>query len=290
MILRSLFYGILAHLILGWAFLFWLPRRPQVKPPPVPVALHFVEKPAPVVQPRVSSPEPGAGSKSQDRSTEPSTEIRGPAVELPRYGDLLPKAVEGQITQANPSAPRNQGLMPGHQFKGGSSGKVRQKLVIDASILSGALDIPLKARRVTAGAEAFLRIARMDDGRLKIVDLRGDPLLRAVIYENLHEPRVASLIRELMDTLQENSLPLSLQSLGLAPDRMQDESDFTWIGRKLIIRKSAPPEWKAPGGAFALPDEDAKKAVIRDRLDFERLQRSPAYRSAIQNYELPAAP
>ncbi|WP_141732040.1 hypothetical protein [Oligoflexus tunisiensis] len=287
MILRSLFYGLVAHLILGWAFLFWVPPRPQVKAPPVPVALHIVEKPAPVARPRIPSSEQGSGRETSSEKPRPTPT---PAVDLPRYGDLLPKAMQGQITQPQDRAPRKRGLLPGHQFKAGSSGTVRQKLVIDASILSGALDVPLKARRITTGAEAFLRIVRLDDKRLKIVDLRGDPMLRAVIYENLHEPRVAALIQELMDTLQENSLPLTLQSLGLAPGRMQDESDFTWIGRKLIIRKSAPPEWKASGGAFALPDADAKKAVIRDRLELERFQRSPAYRSAIQNYELPPLP
>jgi hypothetical protein len=98
------------------------------------------------------------------------------------------------------------------------------------------------------------------------------------------------LILELMNALQESSLPLTLRTLTGASARLQDETDFTWIGRRLIIRKAAPPESKVPAGAIALPDEDAKKAVIRDRLEFERFQHSPAYRSAIQNHELPPQP
>jgi hypothetical protein len=162
--------------------------------------------------------------------------------------------------------------------------------MIDASILSGALDVPLHARRISSGSEAFLRIIRVGENRLKIVDLRGDPLLRAVLFEKLHEPRVAALILDLMGELRETTLPLTLRSMTGAAERLQDETDFTWIGRRLIIRKSAPPESKAPGGEIALPDEDAKKALIRDRLDFEHFQQSRAYRSAIQNYELPAQP
>jgi hypothetical protein len=157
-------------------------------------------------------------------------------------------------------------------------------------ILSGALDVPLLARRISTGSEAFLRIVRLDKKRLKIVDLRGDPMLRAVLYENLQDPRIRALILELMDALQEHSLPLTLKTLTGAADRLQDETDVSWIGRRLIIRKSAPPESRAPAGALTLPDEDAKKAVIRDRLEFERFQRSPAYRSALQNHELPSEP
>lgn len=289
---RSLVYGLLAHLIIGWAFFFFLPARSRtVQRPQVPVELHFTEKPAALAEkpekparrgsggPRAGTAPPRAASSTPSLSTA-----------QPTYSDLLPKAREGQISLPSAGEDSDSALLPGQNFKAGTTGVTRQKLMVDASILSGALDVPLHARRISTGSEAFLRIIRLDEKRLKIVDLRGDPILRAVLFENLQEPRIRALILELMEALEENSLPLTLKTLTGAADRLQDETDVSWIGRRLIIRKSAPPQSRAPAGALTLPDEDAKKAVIRDRLEFERFQSSPAYRSAIQNHELPTEP
>jgi len=290
MMIRSLAYGLTAHLIIGWAFFFFIPaQKPRKLPPQVPVQIHIAAKPVRPVVRRLTASGPGSTAASQSKSnasssTEPP---KSPPGSLQRYSDLLPMAINGQISLPKTEAQSERSLLPGHQFKEGSSGSTKQQLVIDASVLSGAFDVPLKARRISSGAEAFLRVIRSGREGLRIVELRGDPMLRAVIFENLHQPKVAALILGLMDELQENSLPITLQTLLGEGSRMQDEADFTWIGRKLVIRKSAPPEWKAPTGAIALPDEEAKKAVIKDRLDFERFQESRAYRSAIHNYELP---
>lgn len=294
MLIRSLAYGLVAHLLIGWAFFFFVPPRSrEIRRPLVPVQIHIAEKPKADAKTPLKPSGPGSGGRPGSKATaapSPTAPTPSSTPVPPRYSDLLPQAVNGQIPL--PEAPQagDPSLIPGQQFKAGSSGTTKQKLMIDASILSGALDVPLHARRISSGSEAFLRIVRVGDDRLKIIDLRGDPMLRAVIFEKLHEPRVAELILELMDELQETALPLTLRTLTGAAERLQDETDFTWVGRRLIIRKAAPPESKAPGGAITLPDEDAKKAVIRDRLDFERFQQSRAYRSAIQNYEIPAQP
>ena len=55
--------------------------------------------------------------------------------------------------------------------------------MIDASSLSAALDVPLQSRRHSAGMEAFVRLDRRDPDGLRIIDLRGDPMLRAVIFD-----------------------------------------------------------------------------------------------------------
>jgi hypothetical protein len=290
MIVRSLAYGLVAHLILGWAFFFFVPFKspPRLKPQ-VPVQIQISEKPVRPIAPRSTPAGSGSAAGARPRSsTRPAPPTTEPRV-TPRYTDLIPKAMTGQIAIPEASAPREPSLLPGHQFKTGSSGITRQTLVVDASILSAALDVPLHARRISSGSEAFLRIQRMGGNRLRIVDLRGDPMLRAVIFEKLHDSSVAALILKLMDELQENSLPITLQTLTESVGRVQDETDFTWIGRKLVIRKAAPPQSKAPLGAVTLPDEDAKKAVIKDRLEFERFQESRAYRSALQNYDLPTS-
>ncbi|HET9238216.1 MAG TPA: hypothetical protein VFO10_13230 [Oligoflexus sp.] len=286
MLFRSLVYGLLAHLIIGWAFFFFLPSHSREIPRPrVPVEIHFTEKPAPSAKGRGTG---GARAPGRPRPASAPT----PSVSTPQttYADLLPKARQGQISLPAPAENGDAALLPGQDFKAGTTGVTKQKLMVDASILSGALDVPLHARRISTGSEAFLRIVRLDGKRLKIVALRGDPMLRAVLFENLQESRIRALILELMDALEEDSLPLTLKTLTGAAERLQDETDVSWIGRRLIIRKSAPPQSRAPAGALTLPDEDAKKAVIRDRLEFERFQRSPAYRSAIQNHDLPSEP
>jgi hypothetical protein len=292
MLLRILSYGLAAHLLIGWAFLFLMsPRAPRPSRPAIPVQIHIAEKEKAANKAAVKAVRPGSGGSGAPSSTKrPSPSAGTSPTNVIRYSDLLPQAAQGQLPLPAAGPAPDRALIPGHRFKAGSSGVIKQKLMVDASVLSGALDVPLHARRISTGSEAFLRLVRVGRDRLKIVDLRGDPMLRAVLFENLHEPRVAALILELMEALQENSLPLTLQTLSGAAGRLQDETDFTWIGRKLIIRKAAPPESKAPAGAISLPDEDAKKAVRLDRLEFERYQRSRAYRSAIQNYELPPQP
>jgi hypothetical protein len=292
MIVRSLAYGLAAHLLIGWAFFFFVsPLSREVERPLIPVQIHIAEKPRVPVKKATELSEPGSGGHKASPSTRGAS-VAPPALPSAQtnYSELLPQALKGEISLPEPQESGDPSLLPGQRFKAGSTGATKQKLMVDASILSGALDVPLHARRISSGSEAFLRIKRLGKDRLTIVDLRGDPMLRAVIYENLHEPRIFSLILGLMEELQETSLPLTLRILTGAAGRLQDETDFTWIGRRLIIRKAAPPESKAPAGAIALPDEDAKKALIRDRLEFERFQRSAAYRSAIQNYELPLAP
>jgi hypothetical protein len=292
MLIRSLFYGLVAHLLIGWAFFILIPTPARkASRPPIPVQIHITEKMRDATRKATKAVGPGAsGSEAPSSTTKPSSPAGASTTKPSRYSDLLPRAVDGQLPPPAEGPVRDPALIPGHRFKAGSSGVIKQKLVVDASILSGALDVPLHARRISTGSEAFLRIVKVGTDRLKIVDLRGDPMLRAVLFENLHEPRIAALILELMDALQENSLPLALQTLSGAAGRLQDETNFTWIGRKLIIRKAAPPESKAPAGAISLPDEEAKKAILRDRLEFERYQQSRAYRSAIQNYELPTQP
>jgi hypothetical protein len=289
---RSLVYGLLAHLIIGWAFFFFVPPRSrEVRRPLIPVEIHYSEKSAPTAKKPEKPSGPGTGKRSasarprRSSASSPSSSTPGPT-----YSDLLPQARQGQISLPTAGEHGDSALLPGQNFKAGTSGVTKQKLMVDASILSGALDVPLHARRISTGSEAFLRIVRLDKNRLKIVDLRGDPMLRAVLFENLQQPRIRALILELMDALEETSLPLTLKTLTGAAERLQDETDVSWMGRRLIIRKSAPPQSRAPAGALTLPDEDAKKAVIRDRLEFERFQRSPAYRSAIQNHELPFEP
>ncbi|HYX35534.1 MAG TPA: hypothetical protein VE954_20755 [Oligoflexus sp.] len=288
MIIRALGYGLVAHLILGWAFFFFIPRQaPRRVTPHLPVQIQISEKTAPVVRrPRLPASGLGSGTAVKPQADARSSASPIPAP-VPRYTDLIPKAATGQMPLPEASAPREQSLLPGHEFKAGSSGLTKQNLVVDASVLSAALDVPLHARRLSSGSEAFLRIRRMRANHLRIVDLRGDPMLRAVLYEKLHQASVMAVILKLMDELQETSLPITLQTLTGAAGRMQDETDFTWIGRKLVIRKSAPPPSRAGGGAITLPDEDAKKAIIKDRLEFEQFQTSRAYRSAIQNYDLP---
>lgn len=284
--LRSFLYGLMAHLLIGWAFFALVPLPKKImKKPLLAVQIHLEETPAAAV-PAVRKA--GKTQQVEPRPTPASVPAPPRPATAPVYTDLLPKAARGQISlPADREDPSEPGLIPGHQFKPGSSGVTKQNLVVDASTLSAALDVPLLARRNSTGGEAFLRLDRVDARRLKITDLRGDPMLRAVIFENLQNPKVRALLLKLMDELKEDSLPLTLQAVTRPADRMQDELDFTWIGRRLIIRKAAPPVYRAPLGAIALPDEDAKKAVIRDRLEYENFQRSPAYRSAIQNQVLP---
>jgi hypothetical protein len=292
MLFRSLVYGLLAHLIIGWAFFFFLPSRSRPSQRPLaPVAIQLTEKSTTLAKkPKKPAGPASGGAKASLHPRRSSASSPSLSTPQPTYSDLLPKALEGQIALPSAGTSSDSALLPGQNFKAGTTGVTKQKLMVDASILSAALDVPLHARRISTGSEAFLRIVRLDERRLKIVDLRGDPMLRAVLFENLQEPRIRALILELMDALEENSLPLTLKTLTGAAERLQDETDVSWIGRRLIIRKSAPPQSRAPAGALTLPDEDAKKAVIRDRLEFERFQRSPGYRSAIQNHELSLEP
>ena len=288
----KILYGLAVHFGLGLLFLFILPTHVPVKVElkKVPVQLRIQEKPLGSYQSLPSAPAPRATAKQKAKSTRGSESDPlepKPSLTQQKYTELIPKAQAGQLGLAKVPAKGPASLIAGsHQFKPGSTGLTRQNLVIDASILSAAFDVPLLARRISSGSEAFLRIDRISPARLRIISLRGDPILRAVIFESLHKEEVHALILRLMDELGEKSLPLVLQSLSGAGDRMQNELDFTWNGRKLIIRKTSALEFKLPAGAIQIPDEEAKKAKIRDRLHLESIQRSPAYRSTLHNFDV----
>ncbi len=288
----KILYGLAIHLGFAWLFLFILPKHAPVKieQKKIPVHLRIQARPLDFAPSLPTASTLGAASQPKTKLIQVSDGNPGePKPSLPpqKYSELLPQAQAGQLGSAKVPDRGPASLIAGsHQFKPGSTGLTRQNLVVDASILSAAFDVPLLARRISSGAEAFLRIDRIAPARLRIISLRGDPILRAVIFENLHKAEVYALILRLMDELGENSLPLVLQSLTGAGPRMQNELDFSWNERKLIIRKTSSFEFKLPAGAIALPDEDAKRAKIRDRLHLESIQSSAAYRSALHNFDV----
>ncbi len=284
-----LFYGLLVHLALALGLTGFLRpptlervKRPSSRRVPVKVDLqvrtktpaHEIREVHPKLSGRKAQEIFSAASRSQGRTPQASTFT---------YQDLLAFARKGEIT-ASPSKSQDQKLLPeSHTFTPGTSGVARQRLIRDASILSGVFDIPLETRRRQIHTSVSLLIRRQPNQNLKIIHLTGNPWLRAAIFEALQRSETRAILGRILEELQGDSLPLRLEVQELSQERVQDESEVQWEGPRLTIRKRAAPTL-AP--SVHLPDAAAEAARRQDLVDHQKLQLSQGFLAVIRNYEL----
>lgn len=268
-------------LALLWAPPFQTNRQALKKSYRQKVIVRMVERPAKAnLATRPAAPK--AATKSTVKTPTPSHETAAsPKADAPsHYGDLLPglgnlplDAVGGGTAQ--PFAPPSQAA----------------STVADE--LSGKLDIPLFFREQGDNVTASVKLELKNDSPTGwwFVYIAGNPLLRAVLYEALRNQENATAVQDLFRELNTHELLISLrQHTVRQPDPHDHFTETVRLeGTKLIIERTlyfAPPvpDANSGGGGFAisLPDREAERAKLRDRMRLERLTLSPAYISPLR--------
>lgn len=272
-------------LVLGFVFLAHLaliltlpspplPKRERLPPlrvlltraaaesvPLTPAAVKSERSPAPPSQ--ATRPESGRASKNMEHAGS-------------SYGQILPRAGSLNLDLAHSRAP--DAVIAQHSFAASRRGDERAHLLRDAGTLATLFDVPIRARRQTIEREANVRIVyESTTDTMELIDLRGEPLLRAVLYEALKDSATRAILIRVFTDLGLPHVRISLRTGG-------DSENFTWDGSRLTIVKADAPRSSSAG--LALPDAEAQRAALRDDAALARLQISQAYRSQISKIKL----
>lgn len=186
---------------------------------------------------------------------------------------------------------------PGYQFHDEGSevgGPGTQEARTVAVEVGGRLDIPLFFRSKNPNAKATAKLIRVKDGPWMFAYVDGNPVLRAVLYEALREAANVSSVENLMSELKTNELLVSLRQRSVLSDsgRATDD-DIRLEGNKLIVEHvvygSVPASGVEKAASYlslALPDAEADRARLRDRMQLARLETSAAFIAPIRNRRL----
>ncbi len=194
------------------------------------------------------------------------------------YGDLLPGL--GNLPLAAASGSGDPAFAPPSQAAA---------IVSDA--FAGKLDIPLFFRDQGDDASATAKIEFKEESPTGwwFAYISGDPLLRAVLYEALRDPANATAVADLFRELKSKEVLISLRQRTVRqPDPHERFSEAVRLeGSKLVVERTlyrAPPLPDGSGGGLSipLPDEEAKRAIRRDKARLDRFTRSPAYMSPLR--------
>jgi hypothetical protein len=195
-----------------------------------------------------------------------------------------------------PASPRYEELFPPAGSATGFEGEpavavrpapVDQELMTATEELSGKLDIPLFFRMQAGDSKAVAKIARDAAGTLRFAYIEGTPLLRAVVYDALRTAANRALLAEWLDRMRTNEVVISFRLHAIKtsrpPSREEETLRFT-EGRVVIERTMLIFEGGGAGGlSIPLPDEEADRAKLRDRIHLDRLLGSPAYQAPIRD-------
>jgi hypothetical protein len=255
-------------------------RRPIDAPrrEPQTIKVRIVGPAAPPRAPRPERPSPGPGRHPRPpRPSLPADPEPASLPSSPRYEELFPApgsatGLEGEPAEADRPKPVDQGLLTATEE------------------LSGKLDIPLFFRAQAGDSKAVAKIARDASGALRFAYVEGTPLLRAVVYDALRTAANRALVAEWLDRMRTDEVVISFRlhakKVSRPPTREEETLRFT-RGRVIIERTMLIYEGGGASGlSISLPDEEADRAKLRDRIHLDRLLTSPAYHAPIRDRPL----
>lgn len=254
----------------------------------VPIALELKPRRAPAAADKKASSRPIEPSNTPPSKTA-ATPHRNKSSAAPAaagdYGALLPQAGELSLPQALSQEKTGEAAasFAQHQFLAGISGKEKQALLREGGTLAALFDLPLALRQQKRELRAHAAISQRA-GELRLEYLDGEPILRAVIYEALQNPKAQQVLRRALALLDGRRLRIEISTRPEERLQADGESSFFWRGANLILLKTPPPP--SGGGGIALPDRAAEAAKAWDRQALLRLQDSLAYRKPLRQKTL----
>ncbi|RYZ54644.1 MAG: hypothetical protein EOP07_15650 [Proteobacteria bacterium] len=211
------------------------------------------------------------------------------------YSTLLPKPSEIS-TPTVATAPSSDGLSSRKHVWASSLGiDGKRKLIEKGGNLRAGIDVPLSARSVIELGKATARIARQSQANgFILVELVGQPLMRAVLFENLQTLSTKNALEEIFSTLGTQDFVFCLHLIAGNHISANDDS-FLWRDNRLDVYLTKGRSGFSPRGlqwdgglqiSYTLPDEKADRAKEVDEDEYARLLKSPAYISQLSNRAL----
>jgi hypothetical protein len=153
--------------------------------------------------------------------------------------------------------------------------------------LEGQLDIPLVFRENTASSKAVAKFRRTADGTWMFEYIDGEPVLRAVVFQAFQNKSNLNKIIELSKELKTNEILFVLEQITKPAinGMKQFEDNMTFSGIRIIYTRMIFSGHDGSSG-IPLPDPEAARAKLRDRVALKRLMDNPAYHSPIRNRKI----
>jgi hypothetical protein len=193
------------------------------------------------------------------------------------YKDLLPSLSDGiQYLPQHPQADVEY------------SGEHKTEINATFNDLVSEISIPLVFRRETDNGRARAKISKAPDGSLVLRELKGDPMLRASLFDILVESdRSSSLLMNLSELFKDELFEIGLEvTTSPEPYSSEFQTSVKVLNNKVML--SIVKHLNFPVfGEGNLPDEHSRRAKRRDKAARSRLIESPAYRESLSNYPIP---
>ncbi|RYZ57690.1 MAG: hypothetical protein EOP07_09235 [Proteobacteria bacterium] len=167
-------------------------------------------------------------------------------------------------------------------------GVAYQNIMIDSHSLQGIFDIPLFLRENAESASASMELEPLSKNSVRLILLKGDPFLRAVIWEQLKNPKATQSLFRIAGAMGEKILKVSLSySSQYASttnlNRFAEDIKLRKARVSIVLTFNKDRDFGPQMGGMALPDEHAKLAKKRDRLATSALTESKAFQRVIRN-------
>lgn len=269
-------FSLLLHVLVTKVLNHVRDAQPMVNNLNHPVVIRIVSqpKPAPVLAKKRAEPKETAKKTPiapvETEETEEPKKVDNPE---PSYPDFFPA----------PSWPSGT-IVTGKPATDVPATVETQKL---SGHLSGALDIPLVFRENSGSSKAVAKFRKNSNGDWHFEYIDGEPVLRAVLYQAFLKPDNLQKIDELAAELKMTEIIFTIQqTTKLALDGWKQFSDsISYAGNRIIFARTIYTGSDGSSG-MQLPDEEAKRAVLRDNVALKRLMNSPAYYSPIRNRKI----
>lgn len=156
-----------------------------------------------------------------------------------------------------------------------------------AGQLSGQLDIPLVFRENSASGQAVAKFRLKSENEWYFEYIDGEPVLRAVLYQAFTKQINLDSIAELAQELNNKEIIFVIrQTTKPALDGWKQFShDITYNNNRIVFSRTIYTGSDGSSG-IPLPDKEAERAVMRDKVALRRLMDSPAYYSPIRNRKI----
>ena len=150
--------------------------------------------------------------------------------------------------------------------------------------LEGQLDIPLLFREKSANSKAVAKFRRTGERNWTFEYIDGEPVLRAIIFQAFKNKKNLDKITALSFELKSNEIIFVLEQVTKPAlnGMKQFEDRMTFSGTRITYTRMILIGDDGTRG-MPLPDEEAKRAKMRDEVALKRLMDSPAYHSPIRN-------
>ncbi len=267
-------------MIFGLQELFYTEPETPTKSVPITVSIRETTKQTDLLAipptqksiPPIAKPHPEAYPLKTPRGSE---EAHSAKISGLTYKDLL-----------EPGSLLVDGNYQGSQDEPQYYGPGRTQIITRITNVKAEFDLPLVFRKSISKGKATAKLVKKAEGIL-IEYMTGTPVFRAALFEALHRPSAYKALRSLFEPFESDQFKIIAEMTSeFDPTAREDyETQIKVFDGKVsifILKNTERPKRGATG--FVLPDEHAKKAILKDKLHLEYLKSLPAFHDKILDH------